>query len=111
MAGGSGGRYLAPDIDEALVSGQFHAWLALDGTAIHCVLVTCIARYPRLTALRIVGLVGQQPRRWLHLLSEVADWARAMGCDRMEALHPVHYCRILARAGFREFHRLSEMGL
>jgi hypothetical protein len=111
MADGSGGRYTAADIAAEIEAGRVQCWIATDGAAIGCVLVTAFAHYPRLTALRLVGIVGSAPRAWLHLWDVVDAWARAQGCERTEALAPRSYDRVLRRHGFSEFHVLSERTL
>ena len=74
-------------------------------------MVTTFARYPRLTALRLVGLVGERPARWVGLMRAVQDWAREQGCERVEAMAPARWTRLLGRLGFREFHVLTEVDL
>lgn len=113
MAAGSGGRFIAQDIDDAIFDGKMHAWLALDAEAeadpaVRAMLVTEIIAYPRLKVLRLVGLVGEDMRTWLPLWPEVEGWARTQQCKRVEALHPPAYSRLLGRIGWSEWHVLSE---
>lgn len=112
MAEGSGGRYHAPDIAAALISNRMQLWLALEGTQIGCVLVTEIVEYPRLRAMRCVGLVGHRPRRWMHLLRDLEEAAHnAFGCDVMEAFLPPGLERLLNTANWAPFHVLWEKPL
>lgn len=112
MAEGSGGRYLAPDIAASLCAGRMQLWLALDGTDIGCVLVTEIVEYPRLRAMRCVGMVGHRPRRWWHLLHELENAARsAFGCQKMEAFVPSGLERMLVTDDWQIFHTLWEKPL
>lgn len=108
MAGGSGGRYDADDIDAEISSGSMQVWLACENEAVACVLVTQFIPYPRFSALRCIGVVGHASNRWRHLMTWLEDQARSLGCARMEALHPVGYDRLLATGGWCIFHVLSE---
>ena len=86
MADGSGGRFWAEDIVKALVNGSMQVWVVLIGAEIACVCVTDIHQYPRVRALRLLGVVGKGFRRWAHLLDHVEAWGRARGCQISEAL-------------------------
>lgn len=111
MAAGSGGRFFATDIASLIAVGRFHLWLAIDGTDIACTMVTEFIYYPRMKALRIVGLVGHRPRRWLHLLHQVEQCAHNEGCSKIECLHFPGHERMLRTGGWRLFHCLAEKDL
>ena len=112
MARSSGGRYEEDDIAIRLGCGLMHLWLVLDGAEIVCVMVTELVQYPRLRALRIVGLVGYRPRRWMHLLGLVEHSAKVnFGCAKMECLHSIGHERLLRTGGWRLFHALAEKDL
>lgn len=111
MADGSGERYRPEDITDALTTGRMTAWLALDASLIRCVMVTELVDYPRFRALRCVGLVGSQPLGWVKLLDWVEKQAVLMGCERIEALHPVGHERLFVTPGWSTFHVLSEKRL
>jgi hypothetical protein len=109
MAAGSGGRYLPEDIHAAILNRQFQAWIALDDGEVVCLLLTQVMSYPRLSALRCIGVVGTNPHRWTGLLSWLENEAvERFGCSRMEALHPVRQERLLTTGGWTTFHILSE---
>lgn len=112
MAAGSGGRYEAQDIECGITSGRMQLWLALEGMAILCALVTEIIAYPRIQVMRCVGIVGHRPRRWMHLLSSVEHCARRnFGCARMEALVQPGHDRLLTTDGWEVWHVLLEKSL
>lgn len=111
MAQGSGDRWSVEDITDALTTGRMTAWLALDDNLIRCVLVTELVDYPRFRALRCIGLVGSQPLGWVKLLDWVEKQAVLMGCERIEALHPVGHERLFVTPGWSTFHILSEKRL
>jgi hypothetical protein len=112
MADGSGGRYLREDIQAAITSGVIQLWLALEGAEIVCAMTTQVMDYPRLRALRCIGVVGHRPRRWMHLMHHVEIAAkRHFGCDRMEAMHQPRHGLLLQTPGWQTFHVLSEKHL
>ena len=112
MADGSGGRYESGDIFAAIARAELLLWIAIDGPEIACVMLTEIVKYPRLRAMRCVGIVGSRPRRWMHLLAQVEDASRkTFGCTRFEALYPRALGRLLRTSGWREWHVLSEKSL
>lgn len=110
MADRSGGRYLAQDILAALASGRMQLWLVIHGPDLMCVTLTELQQYPRRRALRLIGLVGHQPRKWRHLLLSIEAVAKdAMGCDLMEAFHEPRFGVILP--GYETTHWFGEKRL
>jgi hypothetical protein len=113
MAAGSGGRYLPDDIAAEIRSGRWQAWLAMQSPErIVCVMVSQIIEYPRVKALRLIGISGRLPAEWHAHLASIAAVARnEMGCTRMEAMHPPHHYRVLRHLGWSPFHILMECAL
>jgi hypothetical protein len=122
MAAGSGGRYVADDIDSALWSGRMRAWVAECNGEVACLLLTETIDYPRFCALRLVGFVGERPEWtshgawpsiWLRHSAWLEDQARGLGCVRLEALHPTEMQGLLRAWSpkWRVFHVLSEKPL
>ena len=112
MADGSGGRFWLDDIVNCICCGRFQLWLVLDGANIPCVMLTEIQQYPRLRELRIIGLVGHRPRRWLHLLHAVEASAKQnFGCARFACFSPRRMGTLLRTGGWREWHVLFEKEL
>jgi hypothetical protein len=112
MAAGSGGRYLAEDIAAAIAESRMQLWLALEGADILCAMVTELAIYPRLRAMRCVGIVGHRPWRWMRLLANVEQCAREKcDCTVMEALTQPEHVALLRTGGWRTWHVMSEKTL
>lgn len=110
MAAGSHGRYLAVDILSSVAARRMHLWLVVREAALMCVTVTEVVEYPRLRAMRLVGLVGSRPRQWMHLIHGIERSAKEnFGCDRMEAMHIPRFRTILP--GYEMTHWLSEKPL
>lgn len=110
MAAGSGGRYEPSDIFAGLVTGGMLLWVVLDGASILCVCIGQIQNFPRLRTMRIIGLVGHQPRKWRHFLPALERSAKEdFGCSAIESLHIPRFRALLP--GFRTSHWLSEKPL
>lgn len=107
MADSSNGRFVTGDIFAALASARMLLWIVLEGSQVRCVLVGEIVAYPRLKALRLVGLVGHQPNKWRKLLALIEIQAKdKFGCSMMESFHqPRHF---LFSPGYTTTHWLSE---
>lgn len=88
MAEGSGGRFMAADIATAILRGEMHLWIILDGVSMACVFVTEFREYPRARSISFIGCVGRHPWNWAHLRYPVEEWARANGCSKAEAMVP-----------------------
>lgn len=111
MAAGSGGRHETSDLVNGVVNGRVQLWLALQGGAILCALLTEVHQYPRLRVLRCIGVVGRNPRRWMHLMENVKRVAKEnLGCERMEAMHTPGHERLLGPE-WTTWHFLSECAL
>jgi hypothetical protein len=107
MAEGSGGRYEASDILFEIARGSMQLWIALLGTDILCAVVSEVHSYPRLRALRLIGVVGHRPLLWRRLLRVVEEAAkRDFGCTMMEGFHNPEHMALLPK--YRMTHWFSE---
>lgn len=107
MADSSKGRYETADLFTALAGGRMQLWIAIEGPQVLCVMLSEVHTYPKLRALRLVGLSGYRPARWRHLLTLVEKAAvEKFGCTMMEAMHIPRFGIVLP--GFRTTHWFSE---
>lgn len=112
MAEASGGRYETVDILAALASRRMLMWLVVEGADLECVFVTEIIQYPRLRAMRAVGVSGHRARRWMRLVADMERVSKEQfGCTKAEALHNPRHGVLLQTGGWRAFHVLSEKDL
>ncbi|MDE2088241.1 MAG: hypothetical protein KGI63_13510 [Xanthomonadaceae bacterium] len=112
MAQESGGRFETGDLFAAIAQRSMVLWVILEGSDILGVGMSQVIVYPRLRAMRLIGMVGHRPRRWMHLLHIVERVSREnFGCSRMEALHQPGHERLLRTGGWRPWHILSEKPL
>ena len=112
MAEGSHGLYETTDILTAIAAGRMQLWVAVSGVELLAVMVTEIHDYPRVRAMRCVGISGRKPRLWMGLLANVETAAREhFGCSRFQALHQPGHERLLRTGGWRTTHILAEKDL
>jgi hypothetical protein len=109
MAERSGGRFSEATLKADLDKGDKQLWLiAIDGDCKGAV-VTQIAVYATgMKVCSLIGCAGQDRADWTHLIAVLTDWARRMGCGRMEAWARPGWARVL---NWRETHRLIEVEL
>lgn len=110
MAAASGGRFLFIDILTAIAARHMQLWLVVNGPDLMAVLVTEVITYPRLRAMRLIGLVGIRPHVLKRLLGQVERAAKQdFGCAKMEALHLPRFRAILP--GYETTHWFGEKAL
>lgn len=107
MAVSSCGRYETTDLFAALAAGRMQLWIAMEDAQVLCVMLSELQVYPRLRALRLVGLSGHRPSKWRNLLPLVEQAAKERwGCTMMEAVHVPRFGAVLP--GYRTTHWFSE---
>ncbi len=72
-------------------------WIVEDKGDVICVLLTAISE-DRLKTCLVTHLAGKDCFAWLHLMEAVEDWARDIGCKRIEAKTRPGWEKILGRA-------------
>ena len=91
------GIYTPDDFLVDIRNRERQLWIVADGENVKCVLLTAIAD-DRLKTCLVTHLAGESHREWLNLLGAVEEWARAEGCQRIEAKTRPGWERILDRA-------------
>jgi hypothetical protein len=93
------------DIDklkEDIEQGKAQLWAAHDGS-IKAILVTEIASYHNLRAVRVLYIVGQEMDSWFDMACEtIGNWAKSQGCSVMEATGRMGWSRYLDNKGFTD---------
>lgn len=84
MAEATRGKLTTDDMRARIAGEECQLWVALEGKELLATLVTEIVVYPQRKVARIVGCVGEHRAKWIHLLGQIQDWARANGCAAME---------------------------
>ena len=86
----------AEDIRLEAKEGRSALWVASDADGKPLAFLThVIWNYPRQKALRITRCGGRDRLRWIHLLSEIEDFGRHVGCAFVEMTARKGYVRVL----------------
>ena len=83
----SGGRYEPEDILALVETLGYKLWIAFDGTGIKGAVVTGFVQYPRLKALDMMFIGGEDGPEWkLPMLNLLKKWGADNGCVKLEAM-------------------------
>jgi hypothetical protein len=111
----SSGKFLPQDVARAVAEGRFQLWVGIEGPksghAIHVMLLTRIATYPRLTVCELLACVGDDRVGWEHLLDAIEHWAKARGCALVQPIARPGWERVLKERGYRKTHVMLEKDL
>lgn len=81
----SGGRVSIETLMNAVSDGSQHVWAVWDGHEIRALVGAEVGTVP--TGLKICTInfaTGRDSHEWLHLLDEIEEWARSIGCGKIE---------------------------
>lgn len=81
----SGGRVSVETLVQEVAAGKQHVWTVWDGEEIRALVGAEVGFAP--TGLKLCTInfaAGRDSHEWLHLLDEIEDWAREIGCQKME---------------------------
>lgn len=90
-----------------LLAGKKQLWIAASDK-VDAVIVTEVIQWPRRRALSIVLATGADAGRWVTLLPKLEEFAKAQGCDLIEAWARPGWERV---TGWRKTHVLLERDL
>lgn len=109
MAEATRGKLSVADIRGRIEREECQLWVVLEGSALLASVTTEIIVYPQRKVARILGCVGEHRAKWVHLIAEIQDWARANGCAAMEIVARKGWARALP--DFQMTHVLLEADL
>lgn len=103
----------AEDVKRWLEKGTMQLWVAFDNQdkKIKCVTVTELRQYPKYKVCDCRITTGTDYKNWVDFMDNVVNWARAMGCKKMEIFTRPGWERILKRKGFEKTHIQLEKAL
>ena len=82
----SNGRYSVPGMLQRFATKDWILWIVWDGS-VRAVLATELYHdISGMLCCTIRFATGKGAAGWTHLLSEIEDWARANGCQRLDML-------------------------
>jgi len=83
----SGGRYEADDVLHLIETLGYKLWIAFDGTGIKGAVVTGFVQYPRLKALDMMFIGGEDGPEWkIPMLNLLKKWGADNDCVKLEAM-------------------------
>jgi hypothetical protein len=86
MADRSRGEMTIRTIAYRIGTGHWQLWLVTEGKEVAgCVITEIGAADSGMKICTVKACIGEDATRWLHLLSEIEEWARANGCQRINA--------------------------
>ena len=102
----AGGFADAIHVKEWLEKGIMQLWIAYDSkeNKVKCVCVTEIRQYPNYKVCDCKITTGTDYKSWVDFMDNVVNWARSLGCKKMEIFTRPGWERILKYKGFVKTH-------
>lgn len=80
------GRY-TPDAIKADIAARFkQLWIAHADGRVEAIAITSVLAYPLGKSVKVWLCTGTDRARWLDHVKTIEAWAKAQGCDRIEAV-------------------------
>jgi hypothetical protein len=77
------GTHEIEDVLAAIIQRDWQLWLSVRSHIIEAVCITQINVCPKIKVCRIVLVVGDGMKDWVHLEDGIADWAKGQGCCKV----------------------------
>lgn len=85
------------DIDFDVLNGDGLLWIAWNGRAVEAAATTSLIETDAEKVCVLTACGGEQMSRWLGLLGQIEDYARAEGCSRVRIFGRKGWVRMLER--------------
>ena len=89
------------DIDFDVLNGDGLLWIAWNGSAVEAAATTSLIETDVEKVCVLTACGGENIRRWLRLLGEIEDYAKAEGCSRVRIFGRKGWVRVLERYRIR----------
>jgi hypothetical protein len=89
------------DIDFDVLNGDGLLWIAWNGSAVEAAATTSLIETDTEKVCVLTACGGENMRRWLSLLGEIEDYAKAEGCSRVRIFGRKGWVRVLERYRIR----------
>ena len=94
---------------ENIMSDHLQMHVALNANGVHAVAITAIVpRYDGETNCQLLGCSGDQAIEWRHLIVDLEEWARRLGCRMMQPVARRGWSKSLGKYGYRTTHYVLE---
>lgn len=94
------GLWRIEDYERALEEARMQLWL-VTGRAVLAAILTEVVIEPQGKKCRVLMLHGRERHRWLHLLTQIEEWARGAGCTLVEVIGRRGWQRALKGYGLK----------
>jgi hypothetical protein len=89
------------DIDFDVLNGDGLLWIAWNGSAVEAAATTSLIETDAEKVCLLTACGGKDMRRWLGLLGQIEDYAKAEGCSRVRIFGRKGWVRMLERYRIR----------
>jgi hypothetical protein len=109
IANESRGRFQAEDFFNECMLDRFQLWIATTDNEVKAVMLTRIVQFPRLKAVELIALVGEDRETWAGHMPKILEWAKSLGCTLAQSVARVGWERVVKPFGFEKTHVFLEM--
>jgi hypothetical protein len=89
------------DIDFDVLNGDGLLWIAWNGSAVEAAATTSLIETDTEKVCVLTACGGKDMHRWLRLLGQIEDYAKAEGCSRVRIFGRKGWVRVLERYRIR----------
>jgi hypothetical protein len=100
------GKYNGVDIVKKLIDAHMQLWIVIEDSIeeIQAIVITELSAFPQAKICRLICCTGEGSEKWVHLISEIEDWAKENGCDGLQAECRPGWEKILKHFGYEKSH-------
>ncbi len=102
-----GGKFTVEEIIGDIEAGKRQCWVVVNGR----IWGVALTELETKGVCHITHLTGDRLRLWHSVIRDVEEWARSIGCTRMETLADERYEIVARRHGYEKTHILLEKEL
>lgn len=96
------GEWSPDDLKMFVKDNMIQLWLVSEGDRVVAAITTELVNYPNRKHCRVITLAGSKAPEWTpHVDTILCDFARAEGCNGMEAFVRKGYVPVLAKFGYQ----------
>jgi len=110
----SGNHYNSSDIKKNCLNEMMQLWIGWDDNAKdshYCTAITEILQRPNSKVLNIFIATGREMKKWVHVMDDLAEWAKLRDCTHMESHARLGWERVLKNYKFEKTHVFLERKL
>ena len=94
-----------------IYQGERSVILVLEGEIVRAVLMVVVNDYELVRECRLIMCAGDKPQDWLHLLEDLKEFVKSIGCTKLVAECRPGWEKILEPVGLKKTHVYLEMDI